>query len=943
VCRAGACVGGDPVTCGYDTCHPGGACQPSSGTCLNPYVAGPSCPYLPVTFLDPTADQLNDTLVDINDLGTAVGWSFGVDGPDSLGDVDFPFFTNPTFPEPLPFMGSSDRLFPVSINANGFILALGGTDPGPDWSTLIHTVLFRPDHTASSPIRLLSYPSALTNGLDSNGEPEIAGIMYADGGAFSTWHFDGDTNDAGPNPWYRGDFVPPSAPVYVPGHTGQALQFDGGEGIRTGTVYEPIWSQLSYGLSLSAWVKPTGPCPAAPAVLLQAGSFFELALACGPGGATSVTGGASVTLSGNPPLVPPAGSLTVGAWNHVALSWNESFIRTYVNGALVGVFPLQGTLVGWTPYLTMGANLNGALDDVVMYGSPLSDADVAHLYAGDTAGLYQFFTAAWFHHRDGETKLIPPIAGTPLPTWTQTFGMNEAGDIVGFAALADGRQHALYFTEADGLRDLNTLLPANSGWFLSQAIQINGRRQIVGRGDHAGAHRTFRFDVPAGKIQDLGVLQYPYDQPDQFRLPDDINQTGTVVGGSFDTWPFWAYRAFVYTDALGLTDLNTLVDPTSGWILREARAINDSNDIVGYASNESMTAFRGFKMHLGSTAVGTCSGAADGTPCNDGNACTQGDVCRAEICQSGISVTCLAFDACHGAGTCSPLTGACFFPRINNSTCSARSGRIEAESFDDWSGFGAPSASAVTPLDAGAWLAFNDVDLGTPGQLGRFNLSILGTPGDKHVEVHLDAPDGLLIADLLTLPSTLDVAGTGAQSTPLLAPVSGLHRVVLVARSPNLGSFDWFSFDDGVSGTIVGSYPPGYHHTNPGQNVDLDNLPPLTEGEEEEDVLAMAAISGPGAVDIAPGQSRLLAFTTPETLRIQGQVTWSPASASNVAISIVDAQGAALGSGQPCPHQAGCARAAAPAVTAQAVAIRVTNNDSQTITANLAGQAVRTP
>jgi len=61
-------------------------------------------------------------------------------------------------------------------------------------------------------------------------------------------------------------------------------------------------------------------------------------------------------------------------------------------------------------------------------------------------------------------------------------------------------------------------------------------------------------------------------------------------------------------------------------------------------------------------ASGACSSPnkADGTLCHDGDACTTGDRCQDGAC-AGTSVTCPG-DACHDAGTCDALTGACVSP-----------------------------------------------------------------------------------------------------------------------------------------------------------------------------------------------------------------------------------------------------------------------------------------
>ncbi|HYD42634.1 MAG TPA: hypothetical protein VEB43_17530 [Anaeromyxobacter sp.] len=63
-------------------------------------------------------------------------------------------------------------------------------------------------------------------------------------------------------------------------------------------------------------------------------------------------------------------------------------------------------------------------------------------------------------------------------------------------------------------------------------------------------------------------------------------------------------------------------------------------------------------------ATGRCTYApkADGTGCDDGNACTRDDACTAGVCRGGTPVTCTALDACHRAGTCNPGTGLCSNP-----------------------------------------------------------------------------------------------------------------------------------------------------------------------------------------------------------------------------------------------------------------------------------------
>jgi cysteine-rich repeat protein len=52
----------------------------------------------------------------------------------------------------------------------------------------------------------------------------------------------------------------------------------------------------------------------------------------------------------------------------------------------------------------------------------------------------------------------------------------------------------------------------------------------------------------------------------------------------------------------------------------------------------------------------------DDTSCDDGNACTQEDVCQAGACVGTDPIVCTAQDECHTAGVCDPATGACSNP-----------------------------------------------------------------------------------------------------------------------------------------------------------------------------------------------------------------------------------------------------------------------------------------
>jgi probable HAF family extracellular repeat protein len=71
-----------------------------------------------------------------------------------------------------------------------------------------------------------------------------------------------------------------------------------------------------------------------------------------------------------------------------------------------------------------------------------------------------------------------------LPGYESSFatGINASGQVVGYCHSDNNSDTPFIWDSVRGMRDLNTLLPAGSGWVLSRALAINDFGQIVGTG-----------------------------------------------------------------------------------------------------------------------------------------------------------------------------------------------------------------------------------------------------------------------------------------------------------------------------------------------------------------------------------------------------------------------------------------------------------------------------
>ena len=215
---------------------------------------------------------------------------------------------------------------------------------------------------------------------------------------------------------------------------------------------------------------------------------------------------------------------------------------------------------------------------------------------------------------DGAMHSLGILTGNGAPISHSAQGINNSGQIVGWGLGDDLVPHAFVY---DGtLHDLNGVL----GGLGSQAYAISDSGRVVGEAG-TGAEGWLHAFLYDGTPHDLGVLPGA-----AYSSARAINSAGLVVGESgvtdMNTHAFlydgamhdlgtlggtishaygvndsgWVVgdaemsggggRAFLY-DGTAMVDLNSLIDPSSGYTLHRATAINNFGQIVGYGTNAS--------------------------------------------------------------------------------------------------------------------------------------------------------------------------------------------------------------------------------------------------------------------------------------------------------------------------------------------------------------------
>ncbi len=214
-----------------------------------------------------------------------------------------------------------------------------------------------------------------------------------------------------------------------------------------------------------------------------------------------------------------------------------------------------------------------------------------------------------------EIRRLPTFAGNASATTiTNSTVANPVVKIGGWSARADGRMEGAIWTPSGdtftvtGIGNLGGMNAqswvtdmTDTGWATGTSSFITTTESVF---------RGYVWHESVGMI-DLGGGNFvePY--------AIESTSSGLLVGGRalFDTPAGPAVRAFIWSSATGIVDLNTLIEPEQGWVLYAVTGIGQNGgQFVGYKIN-ALGETKPFLVVPGSSVISTLAVLAFGASC----------------------------------------------------------------------------------------------------------------------------------------------------------------------------------------------------------------------------------------------------------------------------------------------------------------------------------------
>ncbi len=183
---------------------------------------------------------------------------------------------------------------------------------------------------------------------------------------------------------------------------------------------------------------------------------------------------------------------------------------------------------------------------------------------GRTDRLHAWVSRAFLRWQDGSLTDLGTLGGP----YSAAYAVGASGAVAGKADTDTGATHAFLWTDDAGMTDLGTLGGANSA-----AYAVSSTGSVAGVSETNDSGTRHGFLSTGGSLRDLPPL--PGMDDSTAYAVNSLNQ----VAGTSQT-AAGVKRATLWQNGRP-TDLNTLLPPRSGWVLTEARAVNDHGQIAG--------------------------------------------------------------------------------------------------------------------------------------------------------------------------------------------------------------------------------------------------------------------------------------------------------------------------------------------------------------------------
>jgi probable HAF family extracellular repeat protein len=160
------------------------------------------------------------------------------------------------------------------------------------------------------------------------------------------------------------------------------------------------------------------------------------------------------------------------------------------NGSIVG----ESVFSYGPPFKSHGFLWNGSsmIDLGTLSGGVTSMANAINtsgVIVGQSDGTYT--GGHWRAVMWDTSRKIHNLGVIPGGNYSIAFAVNDSNVVVGYGNVFNNAAHAMIWTAARGMKDLNSLIPAGSGWVLINANAINNVGQITGYGSKGGHNHAF--------------------------------------------------------------------------------------------------------------------------------------------------------------------------------------------------------------------------------------------------------------------------------------------------------------------------------------------------------------------------------------------------------------------------------------------------------------------